>query len=271
MKRVFLSTIIVVLSAMICFAQAEVNQKNEPPVVDGVAPTSGNKNVSKSEEDTNTDSSLNAGTTLSGKLQSTLDVKNSKVGDPIVLKTTKSIKEDGEVIIPKGTKLIGRVTEVQQKTKDAAMSKISIIFESIQSKNLSAPLSATITSITSVSSNVATGDLFSSGSSANSNSSGAVSSGNSSGGLLGGGLLGGATQTVGGVVNGATQTVGGLTNVAGQTVGGVSNSAGALTKGLQISQSAAASGSSTISAQGKNVKIEKGANFNLILTKSIEN
>ena len=38
---------------------------------------------------------LESGTSLDAKLLSTLDVKKSKVGDEVVLKTTKSIKQNG--------------------------------------------------------------------------------------------------------------------------------------------------------------------------------
>ncbi len=207
-------------------------------------------------------------TNLDAQLQGTLDAKKSKVGDEVVLKTTKTIKENGEVIIPKGTKLIGRVSEVRQKTKDSATSKIGLIFDKIEGKNLSAPINASIVSITNISKNAAVGDVFESNTSANTTTSGNASSGNS-----GGGLLGGATQTVGGVLNSTTQTVGGVTDTAGKTVGGVTNTVGSNIKGLQISQTASgsANSSTTLSSADKNLKIEKGANFRIQLNKSVEN
>ncbi|MCV4614890.1 hypothetical protein OFM04_33855, partial [Escherichia coli] len=65
-------------------------------------------------------------------LASTLDVRTAKVGDQVLLKTTKNIKQDGEVIIPKGTSLIGRVTEVQRKGRDSAVSKLGLVIDRIQ-------------------------------------------------------------------------------------------------------------------------------------------
>jgi hypothetical protein len=207
---------------------------------------------------------LQSGTNLEAQLESTLDAKNAKVGDEVVLKTTKSIKQDGETIVPKGTNLIGRITEVQQKSKNKG-SRIGMIFDRIEGKNLAAPISASIVAITNSTANV--GDVFSSSSSSSTSSSGGTSSGSS-----GGGLLGGVTSTVGGVVNTTTGTVGGVANTAGQTLGGATQPVGTLS-GIQISKSVSgsANSSTTLSAADKNVRLEKGTTFHLQLNKSVQN
>jgi len=260
MRKIIFGVTFILLISAVCFAQ---QNKTKREVVENDSPAE-SKNSGATE-----DTLLKSGTNFDAQLQGTLDVKKSKVGDQIVLKTTKTIRENGEVIVPKGTKLIGRVTEIQQKTKDSAISKIGVVFDTIEGKNLSAPINASIVSITNISNNTAAGDIFESNTSANTNTSGSVSSGNSGGG----GLLGGATQTVGGVLNSTTQTVGGVTNTAGQTVGGVTNTVGSRIKGLQISQTArgSANSSTTLSSADKNLKIEKGANFRIKLNKSVEN
>lgn len=242
MRKIIFGLTFIFLFGTVCFAQTE----NDSSMIDVLI-----------ESETN----------LDAQLQGTLDVKKSKVGDGVVLKTTKTIKEKGEVIIPKGTKLIGRVTEVQQKTKDSAISKIGVVFDKLEGKNLSAPINASIVSITNIGSNTAAGDVLESNTSAN--TTGSASGGNSGGS----GLLGGATQTVGGVLNSTTQTVGGVTDTAGQTVRSVTNSVGSTIKGLQISQTASgsANSSTTLSSADKNLKIEKGANFRIKLNKSGEN
>ncbi len=207
-------------------------------------------------------------TNLDAQLQGNLDVKKSRVGDEVVLKTTKTIKENGEVIVPKGTKLIGRVTEIQQKAKGNTASKIGVVFEKMEGKNLSAPISASIVSITNISKNAAVGDVLESNTRASANSSSRTSTRNS-----GGGLLGGATQTVGGVLDSTTQTVSGVTDTAGRTVGSAAETIGTSVKGLQINQTASgsANSSTTLSSADNNLKIEKGANFRIQLSKSVEN
>lgn len=258
MRKIIFGLTFILLFGTFCFAQ---QNKTKQPVVENDSQATG-KNPGATE-----DTLLKSGTNLDAQLQGTLDVKKSKVGDEVVLKTTKTIKENGEVIIPKGTKLIGKVTEVQQKTKDSAISKIGVVFETIEGKNLSAPINASIVSITNISNNTAVGDVFESNTSAN--TTGSASSGNSGGG----GLLGGTTQAVGGVLKTTTQTVGGVTNTAGQTVGGATSTVGSTIKGLQISQTASgsANSSTTLSSADKNLKIEKGANFRIQLNKSVEN
>jgi hypothetical protein len=61
-------------------------------------------------------------------------------------------------------------------------------------------------------------------------------------------------------------TVDATTNAVGNTATGAGKSLG----GIQISQSSDASveGSSVLSLQGSNLRLEKGTNFNLVLTQS---
>ena len=48
---------------------------------------------------------LSSGTTLEAALTKSLDVKKNKVGDEVVAKVTKDVKSDGQVVVPKGSKL----------------------------------------------------------------------------------------------------------------------------------------------------------------------
>ena len=219
----------------------------------------------------NKNASISAGTSLEAQLQKTLDVKNAKVGDEIVLKITQNIKQNGEVVVPKGTKIIGKVTEVQGKTNANTMSKIGVLFNRLEGKDLNSPISATITSITNVASSASVNnDLFESDSSVNTNTSGTVSRRNSDNG--GGGLLGGVGNTVGSVANTTTNTVGGVTNTVGNTVGSTTRTVGNTVNRINISQSAdvSASGSTTLSAQTKDLKVEKGATFRLAVSEAVE-
>src|SRR5438132_13381059 len=55
---------------------------------------------------------LQSGTQLTAQLENTLDARHAKVGDRVVLKTTQAIKQSGEIVVPKGSRLLGRVTDV---------------------------------------------------------------------------------------------------------------------------------------------------------------
>lgn len=256
MRKLLSILVLTFITAAFGFAQKQ--DPNSPDETN----TRDKRKVSSKNKKSNEGSMLRANTALEAELQKTLDVKNARIGDEVVLKVTQNIKQSGEVIVPKGAKILGRVTEVQERSKQNAMSKLGVVFDRIEGKNLNSPINATITSITNVASSASlNNDLFASDTSANSSSAGTVSNSGS-----GGGLLGGVTNTVGGVVNTTTNTV-------GQTLGGTTRTLGNTVRGINISQSASgsANGSTTLSAQNKNLKVEKGATFRLFVSESVEN
>lgn len=214
--------------------------------------------------------SLDSGTRIEGQLQNSVDVKKSRVGDQVVLKTTKDIKQNGQTVVPKGSKLLGRVTEVTQKSKQNGASKLGMIFDRVEGKNISAPINASIVSVTNAAANaglnngMADADIFGSSSNSTRTSGGTGGSG--------GGLLGGVTNTAGSVLNTTTQTVGGVTNTAVNTVGSTAGTVGSTVNGIQISNStnasASAQSSGTLSAADKNIRLEKGTTIGLLLNGS---
>lgn len=208
-----------------------------------------------------------SGTQIVGQLQNSLDVQRVKVGDEVILKTTGAVKQNGQVVIQKGSRLIGHVTEVQQRAKGQAASKIGVLFDTLSQGGNQIPISAVITSITQANAHSSLGDNMSSDMSGMSSTTASTRSSGSAGG---GGLLGGVTNTVGGVANTTTQTVGGVTNTAGQTLGSTTQAVGGTLRGIQISQStdASASGGSTLSLNGGNLRLDKGTTFNLSLSES---
>lgn len=222
--------------------------------------------------------SLAADAMVQATLQSTIDAKNAKVGDKVVLKTTKAVKQNGETVIAKGSSLIGRITEVSRRSKDNATSKVGMVIDRVEGKNLTAPINASIVSITDLRSTANVGDTLMTDTSGSSRTT-TTSGGSSGGGLLGGGggLLGGVGSTVGStvgtVVNTSAQTVGGVTNTAGQTLGTATGTLGRTINGLQISNSASgsANGSTTLSSGDRNVRLEKGVTFNLSIDSQLNN
>jgi hypothetical protein len=260
MRKSLIALSLISILTVSAFAQKE---KNESETVEATNTKVKKDAPSSKDNKAKTKSGLQVGTSLEAQLQKTLDVKDAKVGDEVMLKVTKDIRQNGEIIVPKGAKLIGRITEIQQKTKQNSMSKLGIVFERLEGKNLNAPINATIISITNVASNTQVGDVFSSETSASSGSTGTVSRRGSGGN--GGGLLGGVTNTVGSVINTTTNTVGSVANTTGQTVGSA-------VSGIKISNSTSASvnGSTTLSAENRNLRIEKGTNFHLKVNSSVE-
>lgn len=222
---------------------------------------------------------LDSGTHIAGELQNSIDVRKAKVGDQVLLRTTQAIKSDGRTVVGKGSRLVGHITEVAQKGKGNSESRVGILFDRLEQGSLATPIAATISSVTSGRASAHTAndnsgfgtDLGSSGSARSSSSASSSAGGN--GGLLGGvgSAVNSTTSTVGSVVGGTTSalgtTVDSTTNTVGNTTGGLGRSLG----GIQISQSSSTSvdGSSTLSLQDGNLRLEKGTNFNLVLTQSV--
>jgi hypothetical protein len=59
-----------------------------------------------------------------------VDAKKLKTGDQVEVKVTQDMKAgNGEIIVPKDTKVIGRVTEVQARSKEQKESQVAIAFD----------------------------------------------------------------------------------------------------------------------------------------------
>lgn len=274
MKKVFFGLGLTLIFNLAGVAQAQknsTNSANKTVKQSASAQGSGSANASAGP------AALSTVTNLQAVLQNSLDVKNAKVGDQVILKTTQAVKQAGQVVIPKGTQLIGRVTDVQKKAKNTAGSRLGLVFDRLQGRDLSVPIVASIVSITNLQAATNVGDDLSSDISGSSTTSARSSGGGSGGGGLlgggsggGGGLLGGVTNTVGGVVNSTTQTVGGVANTATNTLGSTTQAVGRTVNGLQISTSASGSAqtSTTLSSPNSNIRFDKGATFNLNVQKS---
>jgi len=274
MKKIFWGLGLTLVFNLATAAQA---QKNSTKSTDKTVKQSVNAQGSGSANASTGPAALSGVTNLQAALQNSLDVKNAKVGDQVILKTTQAVKQGGQVIIPKGSELIGRVTEVRQKAKNSAGSSLGLVFDRLQGRDLSVPIVANIVSIANLQAASSVGDDLSSDISGSSTTSGRTSGGGSGGGGLlgggsggGGGLLGGVTNTVGGVVNSTTQTVGGVTNTATNTLGSTTQAVGRTVNGIQISTSASGSAqtSTTLSSPNSNIRLDKGATFNLNVQKS---
>lgn len=71
---------------------------------------------------------------VTGELVSDLDSKSAKQGDSVVVKTREDLKFAGGADIPKGSKLVGRVTNVQARGDGKENSQIAIQFDTAELK-----------------------------------------------------------------------------------------------------------------------------------------
>ena len=82
---------------------------------------------------------------LRAALKTKLESKKAKVGDKVKLKVLEEVRgSDGEVILPKGTELRGRVTLAVPFRSSSAPARISLVVESAQLKNGPETMSAFI-------------------------------------------------------------------------------------------------------------------------------
>src|SRR5713226_8621406 len=244
------------------------------------AAASSNTSTSTSAKAGHSSASLSGGTAMNATLSQPVDAKKNKPGDQVTAKTTEATKSEGKVVIPKGSKLIGHVTECKQRSKEEKESVLGIVFDKAILKNgEEIPLNVTVRALaaaqTAAASSVGSDDLSAGG--------GAVGSARAGGG----GALGGVRSTAGAATSAATNTAANTGGVAGGAVnstvnaagtargaaGGL-NAAGQLTSNSQgvfglegLNLNAAASNStqgSLITSTSKNVHLDSGTQLLLV-------
>jgi hypothetical protein len=76
------------------------------------------------------------GSVIPVELTKTVDAKKAKTGDEVVAKVTQDMKtESGQLLVPKDTKVIGHVTEVQARNKGQKESQLAIAFDRAVTKD----------------------------------------------------------------------------------------------------------------------------------------
>ncbi len=169
---------------------------------------------------------LAGGSTMNATLANSLDAKSNKPGDRIEARTTQDVKQDGKVIIPKGTRLVGHVMQAQERAKGQSQSALGVAFDQAELRNgqtmpVNLGIQALAMAQNSEQASTAGDDLMATSGGATS----AVGSGSARGGGLVGGTVGGATGTVTNVAGSADGMAGGA---MGSTVNTATHSTGAL-------------------------------------------
>ena len=223
---------------------------------------------------------LSTGTSVNASLSQPVDAKKNKAGDQVTAKTTEAVKSEGQVVIPRGTKLIGHVTQCKARSKEEKESALGILFDKAILKNgEEIPLNVTIQALAAgqTAGSIAADDF----------ATGAGGGAVGSAGATGGGALGGVRSTAGAATGAVTNTaanVGGVAggaanstvNAAGAARGAVGglNAAGQLTSNSQgvfglngLNLTSAASGStqgSLITSTSRNVHLDSGTQLLLV-------
>src|SRR6266404_5666328 len=230
--------------------------------------------------------SVASGTAFNAELSSPVDSKKCKPGDAVNAHTTEAVKSEGKTIIPRGSKLVGHVTQASARAKGESESALGIVFDKAILKNgQEIPLSAGIQALASAqsSTSAAGSDIDTMG------GMGASAAGS---GMAGGrGALGGVTSTAGGAAGTVTNTAANVGGVAGGTVNSAANAGGSIAgaskgavgglntagqltsnsqgvfglNGLNLSTAGSnATEGSVITSAGKNVHLESGTRMLLV-------
>jgi len=70
------------------------------------------------------------GSVIPVQLTKTIDAKKAKTGDEVVAKVTQDMKtSNGDVLLPKDTKVLGHVTEAQSRNKEQKESQMGLAFD----------------------------------------------------------------------------------------------------------------------------------------------
>src|SRR6266849_4531317 len=101
------------------------------------AQASGNASASTSASAQNgqASGSLATGSAFNAALSSPIDSKKCKPGDPVNAHSTEAAKSEGKTVIPKGSKLVGHVTQASARTKGESESSLGIVFDKAILKN----------------------------------------------------------------------------------------------------------------------------------------
>jgi co-chaperonin GroES (HSP10) len=218
------------------------------------------------------------------ELMGKLDSKSAKAGDQVVVKTTQKIQTADGLVIPKGSRLVGHVAEVQAHGSGQADSAMSLVFDHAELKGgQSVAIYSVIETVAPPVNAMAASSLDSDSSFATAAPAGG---GRSGGGRLGGGLVGGTLSSTSSLTGSATSNLGETAAGAGSTVtsstsgavhstaavaggatagvGAATGTAGALTAhatgipGVMLAGNASGSASGTLTASRRNIHLDSG-------------
>lgn len=79
---------------------------------------------------------LAPGSVIGAELAKGIDAKKAKVGQPVIAKSLADLRNtNGDLVLPRGAKLLGHVTEVKPATRQEPQSTLGIIFDKVESKH----------------------------------------------------------------------------------------------------------------------------------------
>src|SRR5216684_612380 len=218
--------------------QGQKPSSEQSPKKSSGAKASSSASSSTSAQAAQNSVSLSSGTTIEAALSSPVDARKNKEGDQVVARTTQAVKSDGQVVIPKGSRLVGHVTQAKAKAKGESQSALGIVFDRAVLKNgQEVPLHVVIQALAAAEGSASTplGAADTMGS----------AGGSGRAGSSGGGVVSGVGSTAGSTAGAVTSTAGAAGSTATGAVGATANTAASTTGAAGRGAAAALSSSST--------------------------
>lgn len=98
-------------------------------------------------------------TTAFAVLTKSLESKSASVGQELILQTIRDVIVNGEMVIPRGSKFVGHIAEVETKGKDMPQSELYIVIDKAVPKDgLEIPVQAIIAAVGAPQSNSLSSD-----------------------------------------------------------------------------------------------------------------
>lgn len=227
--------------------------------------------------------SLSSGTAFNAALTAPVDSKKARAGDRVSARTAEAVTSEGKVVLPKGTKLLGHVTQASARAKGDTESSLTITFDrAILKGGQEVPLSVVIRALASAETGGREAETYPMDNVGANGASATGAGGHGAGvgvGSAAGGAVGTAANAAGHVSRRAdaavNSTASTTTNISGSqgAVGGP-NAAGQLAsnrqgvfglKGLNLSAATSSSTqASVITSDGKNVHLDSGTRMLLV-------
>ena len=85
--------------------------------------------------DTAQPNKIAAGVIIPAELNKSIDAKKAKPGDPVEAKTSQDLLSNGQIVIPRGTRITGHITAAKPHEKSDPASSVGIAFDQIAIKD----------------------------------------------------------------------------------------------------------------------------------------
>lgn len=135
MKRLLIAALVTLCLTLASLAQTSAPPPSDPQTQPQPQTSQAEPGQKQSQAAANSPK-IAAGSVIPVQLTKTVDAKKIKSGDEVQTQVTQDLKtNNGEVLVPKGTKVLGHVTSAQPHSKEQKESELGISFDRAVLKN----------------------------------------------------------------------------------------------------------------------------------------